>query len=378
MIMPSRLLVHKKIVKMAGMGVVVAVAVIISQATVDMHDEHQIPTQKPISITLPSPVLPPTKLAAIPNPAKALASVIPAPQTIKVPPVETWRGQPLFVSSDNSVASYGTTSGNAKIARIGQMPIADWVGDWTINLSASVSSYVTAAAQVRSVPVLVLYNIPNRDCGSYSAGGAASPTAYNAWIQSVAAAIADKTAVVILEPDALAGIDCLPSAQQDQRLSMLAQAVTQLKSNPHTSVYIDAGNPGWQTAATMAKRLSMVNIAEADGFSLNVSNFRSNSQNTVYGSALSTLTSGKHFVIDTSRNGAGAPADGDWCNPSKVALGSTPTTETGNHLVDAYLWLKVPGESDGACGSAIGTSLPPAAGTFWPEYASMLAQNAGW
>lgn len=63
-----------------------------------------------------------------------------------------------------------------------------------------------------------------------------------------------------------------------------------------------------------------------------------------------------HFVIDTSRNGQGpwtmddAPGDiQDWCNPPERGLGARPTTRTGNDLVDAYLWIKTPGESDGEC-----------------------------
>jgi endoglucanase len=63
-----------------------------------------------------------------------------------------------------------------------------------------------------------------------------------------------------------------------------------------------------------------------------------------------------HFVIDTSRNGQGpwtmdgAPGDiQDWCNPPDRGLGARPTTNTGNELVDAHLWIKIPGESDGEC-----------------------------
>ncbi|MFC4244140.1 glycoside hydrolase family 6 protein [Gryllotalpicola reticulitermitis] len=86
------------------------------------------------------------------------------------------------------------------------------------------------------------------------------------------------------------------------------------------------------------------------------------------------VTPTAHFVVDTSRNGTGpndmsayaaAPYDqstatisalvsGNWCNPPGAGLGLTPTTRTGNPLVDAYLWVKTPGESDGQCDSAGG------------------------
>jgi cellulase/cellobiase CelA1 len=80
----------------------------------------------------------------------------------------------------------------------------------------------------------------------------------------------------------------------------------------------------------------------------------------------------KHFVIDTSRNGNGGSADGQWCNPPNQAIGATPTTRTGNTLVDSLLWAKSPWGSDGPCNGG-----PPAGQAFW-DYAITLAKNAGW
>jgi endoglucanase len=80
------------------------------------------------------------------------------------------------------------------------------------------------------------------------------------------------------------------------------------------------------------------------------------------------------FVTDTSRNGDGpdnmqkyasAPYDqpasvistlaaGNWCNPPGSGLGLRPTASTGVLLLDAYLWVKTPGQSDGQCDSAGG------------------------
>jgi endoglucanase len=95
-----------------------------------------------------------------------------------------------------------------------------------------------------------------------------------------------------------------------------------------------------------------------------------------------SATATTHFVIDTSRNGEGpnpmtggpdadmadytvAPFDqpasvvstlqaGNWCNPPGSGLGLAPTADSGVPLVDAYLWVKLPGESDGECDSAGG------------------------
>jgi endoglucanase len=123
----------------------------------------------------------------------------------------------------------------------------------------------------------------------------------------------------------------------------------------------------------MAGRLNQVGVGKARGFSLNTANFFTTDESVGYGNAISGMTGGKPFVIDTSRNGAG-PVEGDplyWCNPSGRALGVAPTTNTGNPQVDAFLWVKRPGESDGSCGGA------PSAGRFMPQTAVALAQNAG-
>jgi endoglucanase len=80
---------------------------------------------------------------------------------------------------------------------------------------------------------------------------------------------------------------------------------------------------------------------------------------------------GKPFVIDTSRNGRG-PGSGGFCNPAGTGLGEPPTATTGDPLVHAFLWVKRPGESDGACGECAGTP----AGQFCRSYALQLATNS--
>jgi endoglucanase len=129
-----------------------------------------------------------------------------------------------------------------------------------------------------------------------------------------------------------------------------------------------------------------------------------------------------HFVIDTGRNGQGPldvaryaeapyhqPAEvirglvaGAWCNPPGMGLGLRPTADTGVPLLDAYLWIKTAGESDGSCDIAgnarawdfakynpwgisgegqmrfdpLWGMVLPAAGMWFPEQALELAQKA--
>lgn len=280
----------------------------------------------------------------------------------------------LYANPNSNAAHTAASSSDPTTKRImtklAATPTAYWFGDWNQNIQSDVSAVTTAAAGTNKTPVLVAYNIPDRDCNGYSSGGASSAAAYQSWISGVAAGIGSHSAIVILEPDATAQATCLSSTDQSTRYQLLQSAISTLKANPNTRVYLDAGNPTWVNATDMASRLKSAGIAKADGFSLNVSNFIATSDNITYGHQLSNLVGNKHFVIDTSRNGNGS--NGQWCNPSGRALGSAPTSNTGDSLVDYLLWIKTPGESDGSCNGG------PAAGVWWPSYATTLGVNAGW
>ena len=59
---------------------------------------------------------------------------------------------------------------------------------------------------------------------------------------------------------------------------------------------------------TAAARLNQAGVDHARGFSLNTANFFTTEDEIGYGEAISGLTNGSHYVIDTSRNGAGFAA----------------------------------------------------------------------
>ena len=255
----------------------------------------------------------------------------------------------------------------AQMDKIATHSQAQWFGSWNSDIQSAVNSAVTTVTNAGALPVLVAYNILQLDCSS---GGAQSADAYKTWISAFASGLSGRKAVVVLEPDAIAAMGCLSSADQTTRLSLIAYAVRVLKAQGPTVVYLDGGHPNWQTAATMATRLTNANVAAADGFFLNVSNFIFTADNITYGSAISSAIGGKHFIIDTSRNGLGPTSDSQWCNPDGRALGTAATTATGNALVDAFLWIKRPGESDGACNGG------PNGGAWWADYALGLAQRS--
>ena len=127
--------------------------------------------------------------------------------------------------------------------------------------------------------MFVLYNIPNRDCGQYSKGGAVGGDAYQRWITGVRKGIGNHRAVAVLEPDALGLLDkCLSLADQKARLELLRFAVHELESTPGGAVYLDAGHDAWLPPEDIAKRLKDAGIAEASGFALNTSNYRATDQ----------------------------------------------------------------------------------------------------
>ena len=255
----------------------------------------------------------------------------------------------------------------ALMERLAAQPVAKWVNEW-VPLT-EIGRTFSRAAGTGATPVFVAYNIPNRDLGSHSAGGAPDAAAYRKWIRDFAAALAGRKSIVVLEPDAVPQTARMTAAARDERFALLRDAIQVLKA-ANAIVYLDAGNARWMTPDAAAAALQSAGIAQADGFSLNVSNYISTPTNISYGEQISRRTGGKHFLIDTSRNGIGGTADAQWCNTPGQSLGREPTTQTGHALVDALLWIKVPGESDGTCNGG------PRAGAWWGDYALGLAQRS--
>ncbi|MER5866884.1 glycoside hydrolase family 6 protein [Kitasatospora sp. NPDC002040] len=302
----------------------------------------------------------------------------PAPTAVMatgVSPARPTAAQPgFYISRDTAAARQAAGLDAARagaLGRITEQPSALWLTGPTAR--DQVAALTARAAPTGQPVLLVAYAIPQRDCGLYSAGGMADGAAYRSWIDGVASALTGRSAWVVLEPDAVPQTlqGCGPAAAE--RYELLAHAVRELKRNPGVRVYLDAGNAGWvQDRAALADGLRRAGVGAADGFALNVSNFFTTDQSYEYGRQLSAVLGGRPFVIDTSRNGNGALGGESWCNPPGRALGRTPTTDTGRSGLDALLWVKNPGESDGDCGRG-----EPKAGEFWTEYALRLAGFTG-
>lgn len=372
------------------------------------------------------------------------------------------------------LTSQGLRDDAARIRTIINTPTAVWVESGSPKAAEQQVRQITfRAADKKTVPVFVIYNIPFRDCAQYSSGGATSVGEYKAWIDGVAAGIGDRKAILAVEPDGLGiipwytNIDgnlewCQP-AEADaataaaERFEMLNYAVDAFAALPNTSVYLDGTHNAWLNVGDITDRLIKAGVKRADGFFLNASNYQWTENLVQYGTWVSSCiayvtkvspggygscgnqywsggpannwtgvaldsakiwsdtasdptanTAGinsrydlilgnveptKTFIIDTSRNGQGPwtptvafPDAQTWCNPPQRGVGARPTTATASELVDAYVWIKVPGESDGQCSRGLGAGdnvvdpiwgqVDPDAGVWFPAQALELARLA--
>jgi endoglucanase len=422
-----------------------------------------------------------------------------------------------------NLALEGQLKNAAELAALQLVPRGVWLdGGTPAAVTKLVSQTLLEARLTGTVPLFVLYNIPGRDCGGYSAGGAETTADYEAWVNAIASTIGNAEVVVALEPDALANLpqDCgydTDGSLTTNRYLQLGYALGTLEQLPRTSVYLDAGHSAWHSVGDMAQRLvaaqtvsaSLPATAASQGFFLNASNYQPTPQEIEYGTWISKCiyyvnnpatpwtagmfgwcasqyypaTAGDfctwpltdawytanvddaanppsgpnaltHFIIDTSRNGKGpnnmsiygqppysqSPgvvstlASANWCNPPGSGAGLRPTADVSNptldasltnastcnpltpvvgtvetdpayaSIVDALLWIKTPGESDGTCDSQGGARawdytvytqpgwpttaaaqatfdplwglVDPAAGIWFPQQALQLAQLA--
>jgi endoglucanase len=360
------------------------------------------------------------------------------------------------------LATHGDLKDASLLGKMVLTPQAVWLNGGTpAQVERQVQTTMFEAAIQHSVPVFVAYDIPFRDCGQYSAGGAQNTTAYEAWINGLAAGLGGGHAVVLLEPDglgiipyntdingnaescqpSLTGTGLTPTTAKAARYTQLNYAVSQLEAQPNVGVYLDGTHPAWLGVGDIAQRLVKAGVQQAQGFFVNVSNYQYTVNSADYGTWISdciayattvdpgnflgcpnqywnggaadgyvgtaltpyavwsatanytteldqwtgginanyagllgTAVPTTHFVVDTSRNGQGpnnmstygnAPfnqsaatvsslVNGNWCNNPAAGLGPTPTANTGVPLLDAYLWVKTPGQSDGQCDAAGG------------------------
>jgi cellulose 1,4-beta-cellobiosidase len=328
-----------------------------------------------------------------------------------------WRGELESAASADPAKA-------AAVRSLASQPVALWVN----SIEAAKSSVPRWLDEARGkLAVLVLYDLPNRDCSAAASAGELGPgdeARYRSEVvDPLAAALrahAGQRVAVVIEPDSLANLVTNANVEKCAKSDALyrgaiAYAVSAL-AMPHVSLYLDAGHAGWlgwdphraKVAAIFKDVLDRAGGAQKiRGFATNVSGYgvvrgddgrRLEPSNPcpdelTYIEKLSADLekvgiTGKGFVIDTSRNGRpGARAkSANWCNVTNAGLGERPRAAPAPK-VDAYFWIKVPGESDGTsdakapgfdatCASEDAMRDAPAAGTFFPAYFLKLVEHA--
>lgn len=255
-------------------------------------------------------------------------------------------------------------------SKIFEHPVSFWYGERNgkemEKIDYSIQRLLRRTAP--KLPVLVVYNMPNRDIGQYSKGGAKTRESYLNFLKSFADGIGVNKPILIFEPDSLTHTGDMSVEEASSRISLMKEGLDILTNNCNALIYVDIGHSNWLSPEEASKLLNKVSNDKVRGFAVNVSNYRTTEESMEWSLKLCEYRPNDYFIIDTSRNGNG-PHGNEWCNPPGRALGTPPTCNTGEEQCDAFLWIKIPGESDGKLNQG------PRAGRFWGEMAEELVNN---
>ena len=323
----------------------------------------------------------------------------------------------------------------AQLRKLESQPTAIWLDSIAAVGGVGRTLDEALARQTRTgkpvVTLLVVYDLPERDCAARASSGELSVVAggearYGSeFIEPIAAQLrahASQRVVVVVEPDSLANIATntnLPkcAAADGVYRRSIALAVRRL-SMPSVWLYLDAAHAAWLGWGRNRAKIAQIyrdvlaqagGVDKVRGFATNVSNY-----DTLRGGDIARLEpsdpcpdeltyvdklaaslaevgiAGKGFLIDTSRNGrAGIKSkSGSWCNVAGAGLGERPQASPAPG-VDAYAWIKPPGDSDGgsdpsapgydpSCGADAPDSLrgAPRAGQWFAAQLLQLLDNA--
>ena len=267
-------------------------------------------------------------------------------------------------------------AGAKALRELSQQPVAMW-HNGNPDDGRHVKEYMDGAEAAGKKGLIAIYDIPGRDLGNFSKGGAGSGDAYLAHINEVAQAIGTRKADVILEPDALMDSSRMDPAAGSARRHLMHQAVDILAAQPNTTVSIAAGGPGWGSPAQVADALIESGVGKARNFSVGESSFTPTNQLMAYGDAVVAElakrgVTGVHYSVETGRNGVEGHASGvaSWAEMDGAASGTRPTSDQAiinNPNVSQFNWVKTPWQADGRIA---------AAGSFIPDYAISMVKNA--
>ena len=225
---------------------------------------------------------------------------------------------------------------------------------------------------------------------------------------------------IVLEPDSLPNLVTnhdLPACQEAVQGNLYVDGITYAIQKLHTvanaSIYLDIAHSGWlgwdnnmASAVTLFTKVvhdaTGGDLSQIRGFATDTANYTPLHESYLSWSTLSdSLKSGFYqwnpqideagyiqelgrrfsaagfthlgFITDTSRNGwkpvqDGSPMDrrhdrGNWCNVTGTGLGQRPqAAPQADSMLDAYLYIKPPGTSDGYSTQQNATNTPDAEG----------------
>ena len=384
-----------------------------------------------------------TRATAASSATSTVSTNSPSTGTVDEPPPATdeksgnpFAGATQVVNPDYVAKVEATAKANLAeaqdIRKVEAIPTAVWL-DSIASVSAiskvlGIAKKEEAGSGKPVVSVFVVYDLPNRDCSAKAAAGELAiekggeqryKTEFIDKIASEFAVHPNQRIVAILEPDSLPNLatnmgaaKCAASDQVYRR--SIAYAISKLKQ-PNVTLYIDAAHAGWLGWGNSASKIASIfkdvltQAGGADkvrGFATNVSNY-----NTVSGkdgkklgpsnpcpdeesyikqlsrALLTEGIKGKTFIIDTARDGKVVRGSwSSWCNIKGAGLGPRPQASP-MPLVDAYVWVKPPGESDGTtdkksprfdigCTSVDSMPNAPEGGQWFAEHFINMVKNA--
>ncbi len=224
-------------------------------------------------------------------------------------------GATLLVAADTAAAAAsdsGSAAAREAAAYLAAQPTAVWLTPEEFGVGEvgpAVTALADEARQQSAILTLVVYGLPERDCGQYSAGGL-PPADYPVWTTEIGEALraaSDVHAIVVLEPDSLAlAPEC---GNVDERTAQLRAAIEDLQFRRRLGL---PRRRALELAPVdqMADLLRQAGVQDARGFATNVSNYYDSDAEIDYAHRLSDALGGSHAVIDTSRNGRGRTGSG--------------------------------------------------------------------
>ena len=260
-------------------------------------------------------------------------------------------------------AYFNTAKSDADRATFNQIlsqPRFRWFGSWNSDPRSAAETYVqdvTGGNPDIGVQVGVFRLVPFEHAVCSQGPSASQISDYKSWINQFAAGLGSARVALLLQPDMPFTL-CLPHHSKVD-LNLISWTVGVFNALPHTTVYIDAGSSDWLKPSQTASMLKSAGVAKARGFALNLTHFDSDAHETAYGKKIVALLArkgvrGKHFVLDTSKNGRPFTTLAHWSTFLKgtvcaslsskncVTLGKPPSISTGNSVVDADLWMGRP------------------------------------